>query len=72
MIIVDRFEGDFAVCEKGYATLRIDRALLRGRVEEGDVLCAEGPGYRTDAEATCARRAQIEARRQLLLNRHSR
>ena len=63
--IIDRFEGDFALCEDaesgGKATL--PRAEIPPDAREGDVLVPAGDGmYAIDAAATAKRRARIRAR----------
>jgi hypothetical protein len=59
MLIIDRFEGEFAVVEDGGQRAEIKRALLPRDAKEGDVLVLENEVYRVDAEATKARRAEV-------------
>jgi hypothetical protein len=69
MLIIDRFEGDFAVVEDGEQRAEIKRALLPPRAKEGDVLVLENEVYRVDAEATKARRAEVLERLRKLRNK---
>jgi hypothetical protein len=61
MLIVDRFEGDFAVCEEGYGkTVNIPKAELPPSVGEGDCLIAVAEGvYEVDADETARRKKRI-------------
>ena len=53
MLIVDRIEGGFAVCEDDGGEMRdISLAELPEEVREGDVLVPGPEGYRVDAEET--------------------
>ena len=61
MIIVDRFEGDFAVleCDGGHVE-SVPRTLLPPGALEGDVLLLQADGtYAVDADTTAARAAHI-------------
>lgn len=52
-VIIDRFEGDFAVCEKEDRTmLNIKRNKLPANAKEGDVLIIEGDSIKIDATET--------------------
>ncbi len=56
-IIIDRFEGDFAVCERPDRTmLNIPRNKLPVGVREGDVLILEGNSILLDPAATQERK----------------
>lgn len=58
--IIDRFEGDFAICEDGEMKLhRIERSLLPKEADEGSVLLFENGEYTLDLEAQAARREEI-------------
>lgn len=60
-IVIDRFEGPFAVCEKADRTfmdIRID--LLPHGVKEGDVLDMQGDKISIDIKETEKRRKKIE------------
>jgi hypothetical protein len=57
-VIIDRFEGDFAVCEKDDKTMvNIDMRILPEKVKEGDVLNIE---IKVDEEETEKRKKVIE------------
>ncbi len=63
MLVIDRFEGDSAVCvdDEGNTTV-LDRGALTGRVREGAVLAEADGGYAVDEEATKARRKKMRER----------
>ena len=59
-IIIDRFEGNLALCEKEDKTiLAIPKAQLPIGVKEGDVLVEENGSFSVDTEATYQRREKI-------------
>ena len=59
-LIVDRFEGKFAVCEKPDRTMvNIPFAKLPPDVAEGDVLSVQGDNIIIDIEATKERKQKI-------------
>jgi len=63
-LIVERFEGGFALCEDMETGGRITLAqseIPKG-VREGDVLIREGDGYAIDTAATEERRARMRSR----------
>ncbi|MCL2019375.1 MAG: DUF3006 domain-containing protein [Oscillospiraceae bacterium] len=64
MLIIDRFEGDSAVCEKSVEGERteIKRELLPADAKEGDVLALRDGVYTVDTQATKERRAMIKQR----------
>lgn len=65
--IIDRFEGENAVCEKeDRTTFLISRSKLPPQAMEGDVLVCEDGIYRTDSSATQERRQRIEEKRKKL------
>jgi len=58
--IVDRFEGDFAVCETEDKTfINIKRHILPGDTKEGDCLIENDGSFSIDLKATEARRQNI-------------
>jgi hypothetical protein len=60
-VIIDRFEGDFAVCEKpGRTMMNIPRNKLPAGAKEGDVLIIEGTSIRIDAAETAKRQKAAE------------
>ncbi len=66
-LIIDRFEGDFAVCEyeKG-KTLDLPAGLLPADAKEGDVL-----RLTVDHEATERRKSDAESLRKRLFHRET-
>ncbi|MCI8497040.1 MAG: DUF3006 domain-containing protein [Clostridiales bacterium] len=57
---IDRFEGDYAVCEDENGHMHsIARKLLPETAEEGDVLRMEGGTYAVDREETERRRQEV-------------
>lgn len=61
IITVDRFEGDFAVCEKDDRNMiNIERIKLPKEVKEGDVLILDGAKILIDQDETKKRREEIE------------
>jgi hypothetical protein len=60
-IIIDRFEGEIAVCEKSDRTmLDIPRSSLPAEAKQGDVLVVTGNTIRIDPAATAKRRKAAE------------
>ncbi|MCI8604845.1 MAG: DUF3006 domain-containing protein [Ruminiclostridium sp.] len=61
MLIIDRFQGNFAVVEDSEtdSVANIDKALIDEAAKEGDVLSFEDDAYIVDAEATERRRREI-------------
>lgn len=60
-VIIDRFEGDFAVVELGdRSMMNIERFKIPQDAKEGDVLLIEGGIISIDFENTARRRAEIE------------
>ncbi len=60
-LIIDRFEGKMAVCEKPDRTMvNIARSKLPAEAREGDVLVVEGDDIRIDSAATAKRRQAAE------------
>lgn len=61
ILIIDRFEGNFAVCEKeDRSTMNIPREKIPATAKEGDVLKIDGKLIIIDHEATEKRRKEIE------------
>lgn len=61
IVIIDRFEGEFAVCEcedKTMINIEIDK--LPQDIHEGDVLVIDGDNIKVDYEETSRRREEIE------------
>ena len=61
MIIIDRFEGEFAVCEADGVIKDIPLSLIAQEAFEGDVLIFENGIYKTDRQATEQRKKRAEA-----------
>ena len=63
MLILDRFEENFALIEGDEGLFSVDRALLSPDAQEGDVLikCEDGL-YRADKPATLKRRERMKSR----------
>lgn len=60
MVIIDRFEGDYAVCEKeDRSMVNIERHRLPEDAKEGDVLVIEGGRIFRDDEETERRKQKI-------------
>ena len=60
-VTVDRFEGDFAICEKDDRTMiQIEKSRLPDTVREGDIIVVEDEGIYLDAAATKERKSRIE------------
>lgn len=63
MIVIDRFEGDCAVCESGCETFCVARSSLPQNASEGDIIFPlENGSYAVDREATARRSASITSR----------
>jgi len=61
-IIVDRIEGEVAVCEMNGAMVDIPLEKINGEVREGDILRSDGEHYTVSKEETEQRRAAITDR----------
>lgn len=62
MIILDRFEGNYAVIEMDEKIINVDKHLLDKDVKEGDVLTKINGLYYTDNQATQKRKEDIKNR----------
>ena len=61
MLIIDRFEDDYAVCEKDGASLvRIARCYLPAGVYEGCVLIEKNGAYSIDSALSRSRKTEAE------------
>ena len=59
--IIDRFEGDFAVCERDDLKFEnIDKKKLPKDIKEGDVFFSDGKTYILDISETEKRKREIE------------
>lgn len=60
-VVVDRFEGKYAVCEKEDKTMiNIEKLELPNEVKEGDVLTIEATGISINLKETIDRKAKIK------------
>lgn len=58
--VIDRFEGETAVCQNDAKTMRnIPRSALPPGMKEGDVLVQEGTAYRPDPAETARRNQAV-------------
>ena len=65
MLIIDRFEGEYAVCEDAETQKirRLPKVFLPHGIREGDCIRPTGDGrYQVDAQETMRRRAQVRRR----------
>lgn len=62
MIIIDRFEGEYAVCEEESGGFqKIPKVFLPGGCREGDCLTSRPDGsWQVDRAATAQRRKQMQ------------
>lgn len=59
--IVDRFEGDFVLCEtENNEFITVERSLLPQHVKEGDVLLQAGNEFVIDLQETQKRKEHIK------------
>ena len=58
---IDRFEGDYAVCEKpDRKMINIKKDRLPAAAKEGDVLVIQGESIKVDSEETARRKEYAE------------
>jgi hypothetical protein len=62
VIVIDRFEGDSAILEKGSQLVTVDRRLLCEFAREGDIVEESDGRYVVNAAATAERRQKIADR----------
>ena len=67
MLVIDRFENGYSVCENEAGTLRIPKELIAPCAKEGDVLDREGGAYTVNAGATEHRRLLAKQKLKRLL-----
>lgn len=67
MIVVDRFEGDFAVLETDEGMIDVERTQLADDICEGDVIMKSDGIYIKDSETTRLRHEKIIALRNKLM-----
>lgn len=68
MLIIDRFEGDFAVVEADGKWLDIPKSLLPPDAARGDILKPCSGRYTIDKALTKARREEIQKRMEELFS----
>lgn len=60
-VVIDRFEGEFAVCETEDRTMiNILRKDIPDNAKEGDILIIDGQKILIDSQATQERKQKIE------------
>lgn len=59
MLIIDRIEGDIAVCESDSDTLNIPLSQIKGTPKSGDVLKRKGEIYIIDESSTAGRQRRM-------------
>lgn len=62
MIILERYEGKYAVLEVDGKIINVDKGLLKGDIKEGDLLILKDGTYYRDEEGTRARKEYMAAR----------
>ncbi|MGN1411756.1 MAG: DUF3006 domain-containing protein [Oscillospiraceae bacterium] len=60
MLIIDRFEGDYAILEDNANHYEIKKSELPQDCREGDVIVSQGGMYIIDEEQTRLRREAIQ------------
>lgn len=61
-VVIDRFEGEFAVCEREDRTMvNIPRTKVPAGAREGDVLAIDSEAISIDRDETARRTMEIEA-----------
>ena len=72
-MIIDRFDSDYAVCEKADGTMVIiGRSSLPAEACEGDVISEDAGGILfVDTEKTNARRERLKNLRKRLISKHT-
>ena len=69
MMIIDRFEGDFAVVENGDVFENIPCSVLPDGASEGDVIVFDGEKWGVDTAETEKRRARIREKMNRLMRK---
>lgn len=59
MIVLDRYEGDFAVIEQDGVMKSVPKKLLEPNIPEGSVIIEKNGKYVLDNDKTTARRKKI-------------
>ena len=73
MLIIDRIEGDIALCEDAQETMHeIPRSLLPAGAREGDVIrVMPGGGYALDPDEMQKRKARVASLMQRLFTKRT-
>jgi hypothetical protein len=70
MLIIDRFEGDYAVCEcETGEFVNIRRNLIAEDAGEGDIIVWSEASYLVDSERTAARKQSIRKKANRLFSK---
>ena len=67
MIVVDRFEGDYAVLETDSGMIDVEKSRLADDIREGDVIIETENGYIRDYDTTRQRREEMITLRNKLM-----
>lgn len=60
-VVIDRFEGEYAICEKeSEVMLKIEKSKLPSEASEGDVIIIDGDNITIDRDETQKRKERIE------------
>lgn len=60
-VVIDRFEGNFAVCEKdNREMINIEKDKIPSNAKEGDVLIIDGNSIKIDKRETEKRKKEVE------------
>jgi hypothetical protein len=60
-VTIDRFEGNFAVCEKADRTMiNISKEKIPPEAKEGDILIIDGDEIKIDASGTTKRKKSLD------------
>ena len=67
MIVVDRFEGDYAVLETDSGMIDVEKSCLADDIREGDVIIETENGYIKDYNTTQQKHKKMIALRDKLM-----
>ncbi len=70
-MIIDRFEGEYAVVETDGGTIDIERSKLPVNAAEGDVIEPYGGGYVVNSGKTAERREKAASRFRKLMGKNN-
>jgi hypothetical protein len=60
-VVIDRFEGDFAVCEKNEREMiNIEKSKIPPAAKEGDILIIEQDNISIDKQATWNKKTEVD------------